>query len=56
MNTKDIAKQQKQQEKIVKERNKLEYSLYDVRSRIAASQKDLDNRNKAIDELKQQKR
>jgi len=56
LNTKDIAKQQKQQEKIVKERNKLEYSLYDVRSRIAASQKDLDNRNKAIDELKQQKR
>ncbi len=56
LNTKDIAKQQNQQEKIVKERNKLEYSLYDVRSRIAASQKDLDNRNKAIDELKQQKR
>jgi hypothetical protein len=56
LNTKDIAKQQKQQENIVKERNKLEYSLYDIRSKIAASQKDLDNRNKAIDELKQQKR
>ena len=55
LDTKDIAKQQKEQEKILKQRNKLEYKLYDIRSKMAASQKDLEFRKKAIDELKEMK-
>ncbi len=55
LNQRQIGNQHKEQERILKDRNKLEYSLYDIRTKIAATQKDLDFRNKAIEELKQTK-